>query len=211
MRNKTLRVVAFALCAGPWLHAEDARALEGLDIEAGAKVGFGSNPFSVTPNPLGLGLGARAGVSYRGLYGGVCFGYWFGGSATNSSAGGVIPATPGSTTIHTYQVGAELGYGFQFLRGMLTLRPQVGLGDALFDVNATGLQVGGGTVQSGSTVAANFYLEPGVTFLVFLGRVYFGADVNVLILPAVGEDEGGNSTSTTEAAFTAHAQVGFKF
>ena len=216
MRKKASRLAALVFGTAASLCTHDARALDGLDLEMGAKVGFGSNPFGVTPNPLGLGLGARAGLSYRGLYAGLSFVYWLGGSAANSSEGGVYTGSgtkgaSGSTTIHTYQAGVELGYGFRFLRGLLTLRPQVGLGDAWFSVSATGLQVGPGTVQAGSTVADNFYVEPGVMLLISFGTVYLGADVNLLILPGVGEDEGGNPTSTTEVGFTTHAQVGVKF
>jgi hypothetical protein len=216
IRRKARRLVLSALGTALWCCPGDARALDSVDLQVGAKIGFGSNPFGVTPNPLGFGAGLCAGASFRGFYGGLSFVYWLGGTASNSALGSVTTGsgatgTPGSTTIHTYQAGVELGYGFRLPGGWFTLRPQVGLGDALFAAHAIGLQVGGGTVQSGSTVAGNFYFEPGVAILVSVGIVYFGADVSVLVLPGVGEDEGGNSTSTTEAGFTTHAQAGVHF
>ena len=58
-----------------------------------------------------------------------------------------------------------------------------------------------------------FYVEPGVTALIGLGRHFFiGADVSLFILPnvpTVGAD--GSSGSTVDAAVAIHGQVGVKF
>ncbi len=36
-----------------------------LDFELAAKAGYGTNPYGWTLNPLGFGLGARGGVSFK--------------------------------------------------------------------------------------------------------------------------------------------------
>jgi hypothetical protein len=87
--------------------------------------------------------------------------------------------------------GGELGYGFKIL-DLLTIRPQVGIGNATFS------ESGGGQSQSTS----NWYLEPGVTGLIGLGLLYVGADVNALLFPGL---------ANTNAAFSLHAQIGVKF
>ncbi len=44
---------------------QDAHAIGPVDVEVGARVGVGTNPASGS-NPLGLGIGGRAGVSRPG-------------------------------------------------------------------------------------------------------------------------------------------------
>ena len=54
---------------------EEGRVLGAI----GAKVGGATNPLaSPAPNPLGLGLGGRAGVSFFGIYAGVNALYYVG-------------------------------------------------------------------------------------------------------------------------------------
>jgi hypothetical protein len=86
--------------------------------------------------------------------------------------------------------GGELGYGIKLL-DLLTIRPQVGLGNATFS------ESGGGA----STSTSNWYLEPGVTGLIGLGLLYVGADANALFFPGL---------ANSQAAFTLHAQIGIK-
>jgi hypothetical protein len=59
----------------------DAHALGPLDIEIAGKAGYGTNPDSgLGFNPLGVGLGGRAGLSIFGLYAGVNVVDYLGGS-----------------------------------------------------------------------------------------------------------------------------------
>jgi hypothetical protein len=88
--------------------------------------------------------------------------------------------------------GAEMGYGIKLV-DLLTLRPQVGFGDATFSIS--------GVSQS----TTYWYLEPGVVGLVDLGLLFVGADVNMLLIPSL------YGTQAAQAAFTFHAQAGVKF
>jgi hypothetical protein len=188
-------VVAAALGVGAICTSNDAHALGPLDVEVGLKGGVGTNPESSSPvNPLGVGLGGRAGVSIFGLYGGVQAMYYLGGSSTETVPG----AGSISYSLHTVLYGVEAGYSIKLIP-LLTIRPQIGVGNATFTGSAGGV----------SSSSSNLYLEPGVTGLVSLGLVYVGADVNYLILPSIGNGAPGNTS--TEGALTVHAQVGVTF
>jgi hypothetical protein len=190
---------AFAFLAGSI--SRDAHALGPIDLEVGAKAGGGTNPFSgqtpSTINPLGFGLGGRAGVAFFGIYAGVDLMYYFGGSQTEPIGGvGGVSQQNVSVSEHTLMYGVDLGYNFKI--SILTIRPQLGLG------NFTLTSSGGGQ----STSVNNLYLEPGVTGLVSLGTLFVGADANLLVLPGIPQPDGGKGTNT---AFTLHGQVGVRF
>jgi hypothetical protein len=169
----------------------DASALGPVDVEVAGKVGYGTNPFSGYPNPLGLGLGVRGGVSLLGFYGGLSFMYYIGSSQNVASQGGSISA-------HSVAYGIEGGYGTK-LFGLLTLRGQLGLGN--FTASGSGALSGN---------SSNLYLEPGLTALLSFGPVLVGADANVLVLPGIN-DPLPPGQSSWDAAFTVHAQGGVKF
>jgi len=179
--------------------ARTAHALGPVDVEVGAKVGVGAE-YSGGPNPLGFGLGGRAGVVlFDHLYGGVNLMYYFG-------AGGGT---------YTLMYGVEAGWGFKPF-DTVTIRPQVGLGNASFgytSVDQCPLQSGcyGATfyptTDSGYLGRNDLYVEPGVTVLVVpVGTVFVGADVNFLVLPALAED-----SRAARVFITLHGQVGVKF
>jgi hypothetical protein len=194
VRRALVSVVAAALGVGALCTSNDAHALGPLDLEVGLKGGVGSNPESGGPNPLGVGLGGRAGVSIFGFYGGVQAMYYLGGS-TNVPNG--IGGTD-SVSVHSLLYGIEAGYSLKL--AILTIRPQIGVGN----FTATG-SAGGGPSASTS----NLYLEPGVTGLISLGLIYVGADINYLILPSFGNGTPGDSS--TVGALTVHGQVGLTF
>ncbi len=174
--------------------SNDAHALGPVDIEIGAKAGFATNPNGdLAYNPLGVGVGGRAGVSFFKIYGGVNVMYYLGGSQD-------IQGTSIST--HTLQYGLEAGYGISVL-DLLTIRPQLGFGNLTFTSS-------GGSFSSSDS---NLYLEPGVVGLVSLGGFFVGADANVLLIPGVktGVDASGNNTTKTYTSLSLHAQVGVKF
>jgi hypothetical protein len=202
MRRSSIALLAAALAACTLSTARDAHALGPVDIEAGAKLGMGTNPSNNNgaANPLGLGLGARGGVSFLGLYGGVNLVYYFGSSKSQTIDGASF-----SESVHSLLYGLEAGYGIKLL-SLLTLRAQLGLGNA----GVTGSGSGSGAVGSASTSTTNnyLYLEPGVTAMVSLGMWFVGADVNALVLTGVKNGSGGSSTDT---ALTWHGQVGVTF
>jgi len=180
-----------AVLAGALLVSRDAFALGPVGIEAAAKVGGGTNPTADTLNPLGLGVGGRAGVSVFGAYGGVSYLYYFGGSEE----------VAGSSTKRTGKamlIGFEGGYSFSIV-GLLTLRPQVGVGE--YDGNFNPASPSPGAANY-SAAGKNLYVEPGVTAVVPFGLWFVGADGNVILLPGqIG----------SKAGFTVHGQIGLRF
>lgn len=183
-----LAVPALAAVATLGATERDAHAIGPVDIEAGARVGVGTNPDSDGPNPFGLGLGGRAGVSIFHVYGGLSAIHYFGSSSQIPTPAGTFESKYSSTLL-----GVELGYSITAIP-RLTIRPQLGIGNAAFSF--------------GDLSSSHLYLEPGVTALVSLGLLYIGADLNLLAIPGV--DRGSND-SKTFTAFTAHGQIGVQF
>jgi hypothetical protein len=188
MRSGAILLFAAALGAGAVCVARDAHALGPIGLELGAKVGGGTNPFSSQPNPLGLGLGGRAGVTFLGYYGGLSVMYYVGGKTT---PGGV------ENSEHALLYGVEGGYGIKFL-DLLTIRGQVGVGN--FTVSRTSY-----------ADLNNLYLEPGVTALLSFGLLFVGADANLLVLPSATDPGNPLASSSWATAFTVHGQVGVNF
>lgn len=192
--------------------ARTASALGPVDVEVAAKVGGGTNPVNngvdtsgfpssgphvwsnPVVNPLGFGLGARAGASLHGFYGGLSFMYYLG-----ESAAVVGLYSRAKSVLYGVEVGYNIGLSY------FTLRPQLGAGN--YTLLQSGIDpqyaqdVGPGTTNY-------FYLEPGVTGLLSFGLWIVGADANVLFLPGWN---GSRPGSGSEPAFTAHGQLGFKF
>ena len=169
--------------------SKEAHALGPLDLEVGAKVGVGTNPVSNSPiNPLGLGIGGRAGVTLLGFYGGLNIVDYLGGSL-------------GPVSASALEYGLELGYTIKFL--MLRVRPQVGFGNITFNGSDSASPI---PVPSQSS----FYLEPGLTALATFGILFVGADANALIVTS-GPSNSLGSTTSTDVGFTLHGQVGLTF
>jgi hypothetical protein len=107
--------------------------------------------------------------------------------------------------------GVEAGWGFKPLDNV-TIRPQVGLGNASFGYTLScPLIVSPGNQSVTPTCSTeaprnNLYVEPGVTVLVALGRLFVGADVNVLVFPGLEL-----AATTLQFFITLHGQVGVKF
>jgi len=193
-----MRVFALATltgCVVALSMERSAHALGPVDVEVAAKGGFATSPLSGTDagNPLGLGLGGRAGIVLdESFYLGGSVLYYFTGSenelVTSNAGGSTLTHTTQSVSTQVLMYGAEMGYGID-LTDFLTLRPQVGFGDATFS------QSGGGASTT------TWYLEPGLAGLVPFGKLLVGADVDMLLL----------SVSQPEVAFVFDAQVGLKF
>jgi hypothetical protein len=178
------------------LSSKEARALGPVDIEVGAKVGYATNPSDSSINPLGVGIGGRAGVSFFGVYGGLSIVDYLGG---NDGHG---------LSEHALEAGGEIGYAIKLF--VLTIRPQIGLGDITFSSFFSGADQYG-VNESASNSLSSFYLEPGVTALVRIGVFYFGADGNALIIMDGPVSALGPSTASTDTVFTLHGQAGLHF
>jgi hypothetical protein len=208
MRKTPLLLVGSAIAASTLAVSTEAHALGPLSLEVALNAGYGSDPDSNDLfNPLGVGLGGRAGVSIMGFYGGLDGEYYLGGSKD-------LPTGVGSSTynlsIHALKYGAQLGYnlGIPFI----TIRPQLGLGNITFTVccgEATAI-VGGVpmTITAPSQDSSSFYLEPGVVGMITFGMYFVGADVNALVM--TGFKDVNNNTSI-KTSLTAHGQIGLTF
>ena len=197
MKSVSIFVAALAFGAGTLAMSREAHALGPIGVEVGAKVGVATNPLSdqngVSPStPLGFGVGARGGVDILGFYGGVNFMYYLGSSEDVTVAGQTA-----SFSVHTVMYGLELGYGITLL-DLLTIRPQIGFGNATFSASSSVPGLVPGDFPSKSYL----YLEPGVTGLVGLGLWYVGADANVLFFPGL---------DNSKASLSIHGQIGIKF
>ena len=197
----TIQVSALFIGVAAALVAHDALAVGPVDIEIGARVGVGTAPGGTSngPNPLGFGVGGRAGVSILGLYGGIS-GIYYLGESKDVSAGGASA----SFKAHSVLLGLEAGYGSKL--GPLSLRATVGIGNIESDYS--GAFAFAGVPAGGSTSNNGLYIEPGVTGVIGFGLWFVGADANALILP---DYLGYDNSKTLEAAFTVHGQVGVKF
>ncbi len=182
-------LVAFTLATTLASISSTAHALP-IEVELGAQAGLGSNPSNANVNPLGFGIGARGGVSIIGIYGGLRAIYYLGGEEAG-------------VKFHSLQYGIEGGFNIRLLDDLLTIRPQLGIGN--YTLTASGSIVGVNVDTSDSKL----YLEPGVVGYVSFGGLFVGADINLLAIPGV--DEPGQRESKTWTAVTMHGQVGFKF
>jgi hypothetical protein len=188
-------VVTFGLLALP----KPAHAIGPVDIEVGAKIGGATDLPNDVVKSLGVGMGARAGASFRGFYGGVSLLYYF-GQPFEINQGDAVPS---SVSSHGLQLGFEFGYGVKV--SILTLRPQVGLGNLEILSDSVGaLELGFTNSETGF-----LYVEPGLVALATFGMVFVGVDINALLVPAGPSAVLG--AHSFDACFNAHGQMGLKF
>lgn len=181
MRLPAISLLGFvALC----IAERPAHALGPVDLEAAAKIGFGTNPYPSPPTPGGIGLGGRAGVTILGgLYLGVSFIHYFGGSE-------------GENDYSSTLIGAELGYTIGLIP-LVRIRPQLGIGNYHLSRSSDNDQINAGLISD-----SRLYLEPGVVVVAPIGKFFIvGGDVNGLVLPS----------SPARAALTFHLQGGVTF
>jgi hypothetical protein len=183
--------------------AQSASALGPVDVEIAAKVGGGTNPVNVPSgrfgpaqvNALGFGLGARAGASFSGFYGGLSFMYYLGEQQRPYPTDTNILIHLESLSSVMY--GVEAGYNFSV--SLLTIRPELGVGNYTLTASSPGTT---------SYTSSNLYLEAGVVGLLSFGRWLVGADAGTFLLPGWSDSHPGGSSSL---AFTANGEVGIKF
>jgi hypothetical protein len=200
MTRSSIRAACVVVLAGTLGVSSPARALGPVDLEAAVQVGYGTNPTGYAPNPLGLELGGRAGVSFWNIYAGASFAYSFGGTTQGNSN---VEGLSGPETLQSFRYGLELGYNFKIPVVPVTIRPQLGAGDYVYMPSGVGF-CGQETACSSSD---EFYLQPGVVGLIAYGHFIAGVDVNAFIIPEAP------TTSGTTALFglTVHGQVGVRF
>jgi hypothetical protein len=168
--------VTLAVASSP----KDAHAIGPVDIEAGVKVGGATNPIHTSDvNPLGFGIGGRAGIAVFGLYFGANVMDYVG---NGDHLGGIY---------HSVEAGGEIGYGIKI--PLITIRPQVGLGNITF-MDTLPL----------TNNWNSFYVEPGVTILLRLGILFVAGDANALIIT----NTPNFPSASTDASFTVHGQIG---
>jgi hypothetical protein len=199
MRKTSLLFVAVAVAVSTFAMSKEAHALGPLSLEIGANVGYGGNPdgsnVMIVNNPLGVGLGGRAGVGIMGFYGGLDGEYYFGGSQGTANI---------KDSLAKY--GVQLGYSLSV--PFLTIRPQLGIGNSTLSHSADATLTSGAVSKSFNSL----YLEPGVVGLLTFGMYFVGADINGLLFTSypTGLDSSGTNTGF-KATFTAHGQIGVTF
>jgi hypothetical protein len=219
MNSASTLVLLMAANVSALLAARDASALGPVDLEIAGRVGGGTSPVnsgtssngsSLDINPLGVGVGGRAGVSLSSLYAGLSFMYYFGGSKDVPNPVGPPVHESGTSVLY----GLEVGYNLRL--PVITVRPQVGVGK--YTLNVDGSAQVFGVSYSGSSTWDNVYLEPGILVKASFGMWLLGADANVFWLP--GSDKIDVSlcssplchyTLSSQLAFTAHGQLGLQF
>src|SRR5271167_4825380 len=99
--NRSFILIASCVAGLATLAVErDAHALGPIDLEVGAKVGGATNPLSGNgvPNPLGVGLGGRAGIAFLGgIYLGGNIMYYLGSSQSVPTE--TATGAPSSTSV----------------------------------------------------------------------------------------------------------------
>jgi hypothetical protein len=200
-------VVAIGLLTSP----KNARALGPVEVEAAANVGTGSNPVGKPgfANALLAGVGGRVGVSFLEAYAGLNLEYHW-------SDSGTIFGDAVRGQINTLTFGAELGYNIRPIR-VLTIRPQLGIGNAHFQLNEVSEDVPNLIFPGDSNY---LYLEPGIVCLLSFGAVLVGVDAGLLWLPTASDRQVAYTlnrqlvTDTSierRVAFTSHVELGVRF
>lgn len=138
----------------------------------------------------GDGFGARAGLSYLGLYGGLSYmGYFSHGGCLDTA-----DQTCGLSWGRSF--GFEGGYGRTFFR-ILTVRGQIGIGDYLTTAEATGscpgMTCSTGTLSPPPSASHGMYVQPEVLVALTPGPFVIGTDASVLYMPsAIGSGAAGS-------------------
>jgi hypothetical protein len=182
----------------------EAHALGPVEVELGARLGYATNPDSNISNPLGTNVGLRGGLElFHRLYLGVNGQYYFGSSVDTPLSG---PGTDGTVTTHTTLLGLEAGYSFHV--SLLTIRPQLGFGDAQITTlgNYQPDAITTTSLPNYTVTNTRFYLEPGIVALVNIGILYAGADANILVIT-----DGNTQDSKAYTSFAFGLQAGLRF
>lgn len=187
-------------------------------FEAAARAGYLSTPIRGGVNPFGTSLGARAGVDVGPLYLGASLLDCMGGSDNGATDQTLLP-------------GIEVGYNAR-INGYFTLRPMVGVGDAILthtepgtpgavgsapdvvtSASGTVTSEGGTGGTSGTspttTTVKNIYVQPSLS-AVFTYRHFFGAlTFGALVVPGIVYGPAPAET-TTWISYSFESSLGFR-
>jgi hypothetical protein len=175
--------------------------------EAAARLTYGPLSSMASAFPLASGgIGARVGLSYLGLYGGLSYMDYFSEGSCLDSTG----LSCGST--HGRSFGLEGGYSRIYFR-MLMVRAQLGIGDYLMTSESTSMAVcpdiacsTAMTVSSQSSTNS-IYLQPEILLALTLGPVLLGPDASLFYMPNPAIWDG---TGRSFAAFMLGLQLGIR-
>lgn len=183
----------------------------GYEVELGGEAAYLSPPIRGGTNPFGAGFGGHLGLAFRGgLYLGVSALDFLGGKDVDLSYRALL-------------VGVDVGYAFPFhLFGsaILTLRPQLGLGDAAIYVTdpsllqqqpvdvVTSASGSSSSSPSDTTVVNNVYLRPGLTAMLSSGGHFIAIDGGMMVVPGIAY---GGADPSTWISYGLEAQLGFRF
>jgi hypothetical protein len=152
--------------------------------EAAARITYGPLSSMASAFPLaGGGIGARVGLSYLGLYGGLSYTDYFSEGSCLDSTG----LSCGST--HGRSFGLEGGYSRTFFR-MWMVRAQFGIGDYLMTSESTSMaacpDVACSTTMTISSQSStnSIYFQPEILFALTLGPVLLGPDASLFYIPS---------------------------
>jgi hypothetical protein len=199
------RAASFLLCVSAVAlasSARDAAAAGPIDGEVAAGATFGTSPTGSPGDPLGIGIGARAGASILGFYAGADVRYFFGSGTSHLQFDTVKE--------RALKVGVDVGYSFTV--APLILRPLLGAGDLLVFSSVsppTGQAepVGAGNVVPPPYSVNEGYAEAALTAILPLDRFFVAVDTAVLVV----QNPGASCCGSTGTAVTIDAEAGMRF
>jgi len=175
------------------------------EVELGGRAGYASAPIRGGPNPFGAGFGGRFGVAFSGVYIGATLVDFLGASDVDVSYRALL-------------YGVEAGYGVRFRafgNTALTLRPLIGVGNAVIYYTDPSQKVDVVTSASGSSSSGsdtisvnNIYVQPSFAVMLSSDGHFAALAANALVLPNITY---GGADPTTWISFGLEAQLGFQF
>jgi hypothetical protein len=178
-----------------------------VHAELGADTTYVSPPIRGGTNPFGIGFGGHAGIEIDSFYAGARVLDLLGGTDVDVSYRSLL-------------IGVELGYDLRArisAATFLTLRPQIGAGDAvvyytdptLAKVDVVTSASGSSSSSTSDTLTVNsVYLEPGATLMLDSGVGYLSFNANVLLLPGIVY---GGADATTWISYGSRISGGLRF
>lgn len=187
------------------IDAQQASAPSEVAGELAGRAAYVSAPIRGGTNPFGAGFGVRAGVTWGS-------GWYLGGAVTYFLGGRDV-----DVRYRALFLGLDFGYGFRFPAfgdSSLTLRPNLGVGDAAVYYTDPSLAADVVTSASGTSSASdtltvnNVYVQPGLTAMLSSGGHFFSVDASTLVLPGIAY---GGAAATSWLSYGVQGELGFLF
>jgi hypothetical protein len=178
-----------------------------FQFEVGADGDYASPPIHGGPNPFGLGLGGHAAITVDDFYFAARVSEFLGSKDVDVSYGALLAGVDAGYEIHVVKLG----------RTTVTVRPQLGLGDAVISytdpslakVDVVSTASGSSSSSSSDTIrVSNVYVQPGLTAMVSSGVGFFSANESVLVLPGIVY---GGADATTWISYDTRLSAGLRF